>query len=263
MEKKFFNSDTRVFAHRGVPYEYPENTLLSFRRAFELGVDVIETDVHFTKDRRFVVIHDASLGRSTNGSGNVRDLTFEELKQIDAGYNFTRDNGKTYPFRDKSINPIFLEELLEEFPDQRFNIDLKEKNPEQIDYYADIIKKFNAENRILTASEHGVNLREIRKQFPDMATSFSSWEVINYYFLLKSGFLFLKDKFQGDALQVPEYYFGLRIVTSSFVKQAHAKGIKVHVWTINKESDMKRLLDIGVDGLFSDDPVLLMNILGK
>ncbi|MDY6932660.1 MAG: glycerophosphodiester phosphodiesterase [Spirochaetota bacterium] len=260
MAKHFFDNDTRVFAHRGVPIEFPENTLLSFKRAVELGVDVIETDIHFTKDKGFIVIHDESLERLTEGVGNVRDYSIKELKQFDAGFRFTKDNGKTYPFKGKNIKLLSLEEMLNEFPNQRFNIDLKEKNQEQIGYYADIIKRHNAQNRVLTASEHSVNLKGIRKLFPDMATSFSLWEALGFYTLYKTGFMFLTSHFNGDALQIPEHFGPIRIVTKSFVKHAHNKGIQVHVWTINNRDDIIRLFNLGVDGIISDDPILLKQI---
>jgi glycerophosphoryl diester phosphodiesterase len=93
MSKKFFDPEPRVFAHRGASGAYPENTLASFREAVKIGVDVIETDVHFTRDRRFVVAHDGELGRICDGSGAVEDYTLAELKKFDAGYGFSTDGG--------------------------------------------------------------------------------------------------------------------------------------------------------------------------
>lgn len=261
MNKKFFNPEPRVLAHRGLSSECPENTHLSFRKAVDLGVDVIETDVHFTRDRGFVVIHDDQLERISDGEGAVSEHTLAELKKLDAAYSFTIDGGKTYPHRGNGLTFLSLQELLEEFPDQRFNIDLKNKNPQQISYYGEIVRKHAAQSRILTASEHLVNLREIRRLFPEMATSFSMGEVVWFYFLFKTGFLFLKKRFQGDALQIPEFIGPSRMVTAAFVRQVHEKGVRVHVWTINEEPDMRRLLDVGVDGIFTDDAALLMRVL--
>jgi glycerophosphoryl diester phosphodiesterase len=263
MTKKFFNPEPRILAHRGLSNEYPENTLLSFRQAVDLGVDVIETDVHFTRDKEFVVVHDDQLERISDGEGAVSEHTLAELKKLDAAHGFTVDEGRTYPYRGRGLTFLSLQELLEEFPDQRFNIDLKNKNSQQISYYGEIIKKHAAQSRILTASEHLVNLREIRRLFPEMATSFSMGEVVWFYFLFKTGFLFLKKSFKGDALQIPEFIGPSRMVNSAFVRQAHAKGIRVHVWTINEEHDMKRLLDAGVDGIFTDDAALLMRVLSE
>jgi len=263
MEKNFFNSEPLVFAHRGASVEYPENTLPSFKKAVDLGVDVIETDVHFIKDNGFVIVHDAVLDRVSNGSGNVLNYSMDELKQFDAGYYFTDDNGKTYPYRGKGITFLSLDELLEEFPNQRFNIDLKTKNLDQIKYYVDIIKRCKAEQRVLTASEHYKNLRAVRGVLPQIATSLCYREILMFYFLYRSGLLFLNFPINGDALQVPEFYGSFRVVSRAFVKQAHKRRVRVHVWTINNENDMKRLIDMGVDGIMSDNPELLMRVMGK
>ncbi len=263
MEKEYFNQETIVLAHRGAPREFPENTLPSFKRASELNIDVLETDVHFTKDKKFVVLHDEYLERTTNGTGKAIDYTMQELKKLDAGYKFSHNEGKTYPFRDKGITLLSLEELFNEFPGHRFNIELKTKNPKQVEYYGKTIRQFNAETRVLTASEHISNLKALRKLIPQMATSFSPSEVIKFLLLSKSGLLFLKSNFDGDALQIPENVGKFRIVTSTFIRHAHDKGIKVHVWTINEEDDMRRLLDMGTDGIFTDIPLLLIKVLGR
>ncbi len=263
MEKEYFNQETIVLSHRGAPKEFPENTMPSFKRAEELGVDVLETDVHFTKDKKFVVLHDHHLKRTTNGKGMAADYALSELKKLDAGYNFTSNDGKTFPYRNKGINLLSLEELFEEFPDYRFNIELKNSIPGQVEYYGKIIKKYNAQTRVLTASEYTKNLQELRSLFPEMATSSSYLEVVRFLLLSKIGFLFKRYNFKGDALQIPEYILNIRLVTPSLIEKAHSKGLKVHVWTINGEDDMRRLLDMGVDGIFTDVPILLLKVLGR
>jgi len=261
MTKSFFQPEPRVLAHRGLSIEYPENTILSFRKAAELDVDVIETDVHLTNDNQFVVIHDDRLERLSDGGGRVSDYTLAALQQFDAAYHFTLDGGKRFPYRGSGITFLSLDELLEEFPEQRFNIDLKIKNPDLVDNYAAIIRKHHAETRVLTASEHRINLMKMRSQIPEMATSFSMGEVIAFFALFKTGFLFCKKSFVGDALQIPEFIGPSRIVTPSFVREAHERMIRVHVWTVNEEHDMRRLLDAGVDGIFTDDARRLQRVL--
>jgi len=251
-----------VFAHRGASKEFPENTFPSFRKAVELGADYIETDIHFTRDNNFAVIHDDSIDRMTEGSGLVSSYTMDELKEFDAGYFFTSDGGETYPFRDKGIRIMSIGEMLEAFPDQKFNIDLKEKTPLQVKYFIDIIKRYNAEDRIIAASEHFGNLRALRK-ISSIATSFSTIEASFFLFLYKCGLLFLNFSFKGIALQIPENLGQFKIVTGAFVKEAHAAGLDIHVWTINHEQDMRRLIEIGVDGIMSDDPELLIKVLGE
>lgn len=258
--KEFFHTPARTFAHRGAPMEFPENTLPSFQRAAELGVDVIETDVHLTKDGKFVLVHDDRLDRVSDGTGMVSDRTMEELKKLDAGYRFTKD-GRTFPFRGKGLAFLSLEELLEAFPKEKFNIDLKDDYPAQVGSYAAVLRKHGAENRVLTASQYGANLKEARRLLPGMATSFSLGEVIGVYFLFRTGFLFLKKNYPGDAFQVPEYLGPSHLANASLIRFLHRKGVTVQVWTVDGEDDMRRLLEAGVDGIFSNDPALLIRVI--
>jgi len=263
--KAFFKRETRLLAHRGVPQEFPENTMISFQNAVKLGVDVIETDTHLTKDDQFVVAHDADISRVSNGSGAISQFTLEQLKQFDVGYNFTLDDGKTFPYRDKGIRFISVEEMLEAFPNQRFNIDLKDNNPLQVKLWVDLITAQDAIDRVLTASQYTKNLKLVRKAFPNMATSFSAGEVFNFYLLNKfRGINRLKKrKFGGDALQVPIKMAGLRIVSERSIQNAHALGFKMHVWTINEPQMMRKLFKMDVDGIFTDRPRVLKNVIKK
>ncbi len=257
------NSDVLVFAHRGASKYFPENTLPAFRRAADLGADFIETDVHLTKDGKYVIIHDDTIERITDGQGMVSDYTMDELKRFDAGYNFTNDGGNTYPFRGKGVRLMSLEELLGEFPGQRFNIDLKNKKPEQAGAFIEVLRKFNAFDRVIAASWYCANLKALRNACWEIVTSFSSMEVLWIYFMYKSGLLFFKRSFRGSALQVPEKWGQFSLVTRGLLKDLHSKGVRVHVWTVNREDVMRRLIDAGVDGIMSDDPELLLRTLGR
>jgi len=261
--KPFFANDPRLLAHRGMPEEYPENTLISFRNAVELGVDVIETDTHLTKDNEFIISHDAEISRVSDGQGEIKDFTLEELKEFDAGYYFTPDGGQTFPFRGKGITFISVKEVLEEFPHQKFNIDLKDNNPEQVAFWAELINEYDAVEWVFTASQYSKNLEKVRALFPTMATSFSAGEVVKFYLRNKLGGLkwLQKKKFGGDALQIPIKMFGLRLVSPKSIKNAHALGYKIHVWTINEADAMRSLLEMGVDGIFTDNPRILKKVL--
>jgi len=263
MNREFFIPEPRVIAHRGASDEYPENTEPSFRRAIELGAHVIETDVHFTKDGDFVVAHDDVLDRVSDGTGKIAERSVEEIKRLDAAYHFSTDGGQSHPWRGKGVRFMTLGEMLTAFPDRRFNIDLKSKNSAQIPRYVEIIKRCDAQARVLSASEHTPNLRAVRKAFPAMATSFSLWEALWFYFLFRGGLLFLKKSFPGDVLQIPEYLGPSNIASDALVSAAHGKGLRVHVWTINEEKDMRRLFAAGVDGIVSDRPALLKKIVDE
>ncbi|MCU0820968.1 MAG: glycerophosphodiester phosphodiesterase [Spirochaetes bacterium] len=260
MKKEYFINKTVVLAHRGAPKVLPENTIPSFKKAVELGADVLEADIHFTKDKKFAVIHDNTLERTTDGKGRVADYTLAELKTLDAGYKFSADGGKTFPHRGRGMTIPSFEEMLIEFPVERLNIDLKSKSHEQINHYADIINRFGAEKRILTASKHTSILIKIRKLFPVMATSFGLREIV-FLFTLSRLRLQRIIEFRGDALQIPVSYHGIKLARQSFVKRAHQKNLQVHFWTINNEDKMKELLAIGADGIFTEDAALLGNVL--
>ncbi len=258
--KKFFDPEPRLLSHRGMPLEFPENTMISFKNAIEFGVDVIETDTHLTKDNQFIICHDAEISRISNGTGLIANYTVDELKQFDAGYNFTLDWGTTFPFRGKDITFMTVEEALNTFPNQKFNIDLKDNNPDQVQYWAELIKKYNAEDRVLTASQFIKNLIEVRKIFPNMATSFSAGEVFKFYIANKFGRLKSK-KWQADAFQIPIRLGPFHLITPKFIKNAHKFGYKIHIWTINEQKQMKALFDMGIDAIFTDNPRLLKPVI--
>ena len=258
--RQFFIPEPRVFAHRGDAAHFPENTLPSFQSAVDIGSDVIETDVQRSKDGHFMVFHDDAIDRITEGRGLVGDYTREELKRFDAGFRYCPD-GRSFPFRGRKITIPSLEEVLIDFPHQRFNVDLKADDPFQVGAYCNLIRRCNAVDRVLTASEFTKNLRAVRHLLPEMATSASHREVARIFFLYRSGLLFVKRGLAADALQIPEFYRRWHVASPAMVRQIRSRGIRVHVWTVNAEADMRRLLDIGADGIITDDPRLLRKVL--
>ena len=260
MPRLFLIPEPRIFAHRGDAAHFPENTLPSFESAIEIGADVIETDVQRSKDGRFMIFHDDTLDRVTDGRGRIGDYKLDELKRFDAGYRYSED-GESFPFRGRGITIPSLEEALRGFPQQRFNIDLKADDPSQAGDYCALIRGCNAVERVLTASEFTGNLMAVRRLLPEMATSASHREVANVFFLYRSGLLFLKKDLAADALQIPEFYRRWHVASPGMVRQIRGKGIRVHVLTVNAEADMRRLLDAGVDGIMTDDPRLLKKVI--
>lgn len=251
----FLSPLPRVVAHRGDSEFYPENTLEAFISARDIGVDVIETDVHITKDGEIVIWHDPTLERNTDKSGVIEDHTLQELKEADAGFTFTKDGGKTYPFRGKGIKLSTLDEVLKALPDERFNIDLKSKDTRIVDAFLAVIRRNHAENRICAASFHYKNLKLLRKKAPDILTSITSVEVLSL--VVRQKLSILPKEFKRKIIfQIPEKQ-GIRIVTEKFIKMMHERGAVIMVWTINREEDMKRLFSMGVDTVMTDNPRLL------
>ncbi len=261
LEHHFFTQPPRVLAHRGDSEFYPENTLPAFISAEKLKVDVIETDVHLTADNDVVIWHDKTLDRQTNGTGIVEAFTLKQLKMLDAGYNYSKDGGMSFPFRETGVTLMSLDEALEALPDMRFNIDLKTKDTRLPVKFTEIVGKHNAMDRILGASFHTENLQALRSLMPGMATSFSTFEVFTLFIKQKLGFRpSSREKLKGQVLQVPEQYGILKVLTESFIRTFHEAGLYIHVWTINNEDDMRRLIRMGADAIFTDNPRLLQKV---
>jgi glycerophosphoryl diester phosphodiesterase len=257
------SQDAMVIAHRGGRGLWPENTLFAFQRAAELGADVLEMDIHSTSDGVLVAIHDDTVDRTTDGSGSIQDFTLEQLKKLDAGYNWTNDEGTTYPLRDKDITIPTLEEIFTALPDECMNIEIKQIQPSTVGPFCQMLRDFDREETVLVGSFDAKTVEDFRLECPEVATSTTEPEVRNFFILNK---LFLDAVYQGkaEAFQVPEYSNNLLVITGRFVVNAQNRhNMDVHVWTVNEEKDMKRLLELGIDGLITDYPDRLLNILGR
>ncbi len=248
-----------VLAHRGGADLAPENTMAAFQNAVDLGVDILELDVHTTADGTVVVIHDESVDRTTDGTGAVHDSTLADLRQLDAGYDFSPDNGQTFPFRGQGIGIPTLEEVFAAFPDMRINIEIKQSDPPIEAAVLEVIERAGAQQRVLVGSEYDDVMARFRSLAPDIATSAATNEVRNFYLaqLLRVSAIYRP---LADAFQVPEYSGSTHVVTPSFVDAAHHHGVKVHVWTVNDAETMQRLLDIGVDGIITDRPDVALEV---
>ncbi len=251
------------FAHRGASARAPENTLEAFRLGMEAGAGGLELDVHMTLDGEIVVIHDPTVDRTTNGSGAVARMTLEEIGALDAGYSFTQDGGSTYPYRGLGLRVPRLAEVYEEFPEAPVNIEIKEAQPGVERAVLEVIREAGAEGRTLIASNrHGVVRRFRRISGGTILTAASRREIARFYLLSR---LHLERLYRPayDALQVPPEYRGTRVATPRFLEAAHARGVRVDVWTINDPGEMRRLLDLGADGIMTDSPEELAGVLGE
>jgi glycerophosphoryl diester phosphodiesterase len=251
-----------VIAHRGGAGLWPENTMHAFEGARKLGVDVIETDVRSTADGALVLIHDASVERTTNGAGSVDEMTLAELKKLDAGYRWSADGGKSFPFRGRGLSVPMLEEVFRAFPQMNFNIEPKQETPSIIEPLCRLIRERKMASRIVVGSFSHALLEEFRRACPEIATSASPVEVSEFLALSNDAWE-ASYKPAMQALQVPEHAGGRRVLTESFVEAAHRHQMKVHAWTVNETIDMHRLLEIGVDGLMTDYPDRLMELLNR
>lgn len=234
-----------AFAHRGGAAHGDENTIAAFLRAVSLGYRYLETDVHGTADGVAVVFHDDTLTRILGRPGRVRDYTLKELRSERIG--------------GESVVPT-LAEVLEEFPECRFNIDLK--SDPAVEPAIETIWRCNARDRVLLASFNDRRIRWARRICgPRQATALGQREVL----ALRLGSLHgrgLAGFVPGAAaVQVPPRYAGLPVVDARFVAHAHRLGLHVHVWTVDDADQMRELLDLGVDGIMTDHIEVLRDVL--
>ncbi|MBN2651578.1 MAG: glycerophosphodiester phosphodiesterase [Spirochaetales bacterium] len=259
----YFDPVPKVMAHRGDSKFFPENTMPAFISAANLDVDVIETDIHITTDNQVVIWHDQSLERVSNKKGKISEYSYEELLEVDPGHNFTNDEGKTFPFRGKGLKIVEFSELLQSLPNMRFNVDLKTNSNRLVQQTIEILKKTNSLHRVCLGSFHTENIVRLRKLCPEVITSFSPAEVKRYVIQHKLGIFNFNKRFKGKSFMIPVKQGSITIVTKGFLNAVHKKGLYVHVWTINEEEEMAKLLKLGVDGIFTDDPRLLIETVSK
>lgn len=248
-------------AHRGASARAPENTLEAYRLAVESGIGGLELDVHMTRDGGIVVMHDDDVGRCTDGAGLIREKSLDEVKSLDAGYRFSRDGGRTFPYRGQGLQIPTLDEVFQQFPDTPINLDIKEDQAGIEEAVLQIIERNNAEGRIFVASQDQRVIRRFRKLSGGrIPTSSSQFEVGVFLALSRLGLERLLRPAYA-ALQVPTSYRGIEIVTPRFVEAAHNLRVRVDVWTVDDPEEMKRLLDLGVDVIMANRPEVLVEVL--
>lgn len=239
----YFATGFQAFAHRGGIWPgIGENSLAAFARAGEAGFVHLETDVHVTADGVLVAFHDESLERVTDGHGLVAERTIAELAEIRIG---------------GTDGIPLLAELLEAFPRAFFNIDLKA--PGAVAPLAALLKETGAQQRVCVSSFSRARISAFRRLAPEVATGLSRFGVVALWLGLPG----LTRLLHGQAAQVPARFYRdrLPLVTSRFVRTAHRHGIRVHVWTINDAPTMDALLELGVDGIVTDQPDVLRDVL--
>lgn len=248
-----------VVAHRGGMGCWPENTLHAFAEADGVGASCFELDIHRTADGHLVVCHDPSLDRTTNGSGVIKTMDLKAVQQFDAGYHWSDDNGKTYPFRGKGIIVPTLRALFEAFPNQRYIIDNKPDNPEMALELAQLATDCGVAERVCLASFHTANLYAIRERYPHIVTSFSEAEVQAYAVFVYSG-LGCFYHAPAPCFQIPPRQYGLPLMTRPFTALMRRKGIEAHLWTINDPDEMRMLLEKGARGIVTDFPARAVEV---
>jgi glycerophosphoryl diester phosphodiesterase len=248
-----------TFAHRGARSEAPENTLAAFESAVALGYRYLETDVHLTRDGVLLAFHDSCLDRVTDGAGTIARLELSDVEAADAGYAFTPDGGRSFPFRGHGHRIPRLEDLLTRWPQARVNID--PKSDRSVAPLASLIDRLDAWDRVCIGSFSDRRLRRIRALSRGRACTSMGPRAVRVARAV--GLCGLMPRQGADCIQVPLRWGPIPIITARFVRAAHRVGLPVHVWTINDEPTMHGLLDVGVDGIMTDRPRLLRDVLAS
>ena len=235
----FFQTNFQAFVHRGNSIKFTENTYESFQEAINIGYKYIETDLRITSDNKIITFHDQNLKRICGVEKDINNLTYKEISQLDLY------KGGTIPE---------LSHILESFPNIRFNIDFKSE--ETLHKTLDILDSHMAYDRVCLASFDSQILKKAKTLRPNSCVSMGMLDT----FLFK---LFNKNQYNFDCIQIPIKWKGIKLLTKKVIKKAHNNGMKVNIWTVNDEDEMIKLIEMGVDGIMTDDALLLKKVSQK
>ncbi len=231
--------------------------MAAFAAAVELGYTHLETDVHLSSDGVVIAFHDPFLDRVTNSSGPVESLPLRHILEADAGYGFTSDGGLTFPYRGTGLKVPALEEILTSWPHVLVNIDMK--TDATVAPIAALIARLHAEDRVCVGSFSDRRLLRFRTLTRGaVCTSMGIAAVTQAWLTARTGRM---RRYGADVVQMPPSYRRVRVADARFLEAAHRAGLPVHVWTIDDKEIMRALLDSGVDGIMTDRPTVLREVL--
>ncbi len=232
----------------------------------EDGAQFIELDVRGSRDGEVMVMHDATVKRTTNGTGAVSKQNLKGLEALDAGYRFSRDGGKSYPYRGQDIRIPTLKEIFDALPRTRFIVEIKQARPSIVEKVLACARQAGREETVLLATEQDQIMGEIRQELQasglSVATGFSYGEVAAFMGWLAGG---RREPYAppGQAFQIPCEYGGMTLVNEQTLGAARDLGVEMFVWTVNDRDEMARLLGLGVDGIITDFPARLRDLAPK
>lgn len=231
--------------------------MTAFQGAVDLGYSYLETDLHITRDGVLVVFHDDTLDRTTDGTGQIGLMDWDDLVGLDAAFNFAPHIG--FPRRGAGDRIPRLDELLDTYPDARFVLDLKQPGTEEP--LAQLLEARSDQDRVIVGSFSGRRLRRFRHASGGrVATSTGPAETLRVWGAARAGRAAVP-AVKADALQIPEDFAFIDLPDRKLVDAVHQQGLQVHVWTVNDPDNMVRLIDRGVDGIITDRPDLLKDLL--
>jgi len=256
-ERPYFSGEHPIrFAHRGSRELWPENTWHGFDRAVQdLGLRYIETDVRVTVDGVVVIFHDDTLERCTNGVGRINEWRWDDIRHLDAAYNFSPD-GEDFPLRAKDVAVPTLEETFDRYPNTFFNIDLKANGTEWA--VAEIVRTMGREDSVLVGGFSDRRIARFRRITKGrVATSAGPRDAVAMFIASRAG---RGVPSRVDAYQLP-YKTSRIVVDKRLIDAVHSSGKQIHTWTVNDQREMVKFLDLGVDGIITDRPDTLNEVM--
>lgn len=257
---KFTRASTRLCAHRGGRDLWPENTLLAQAACLrKYPGTLIEGDARLTADGHIVLLHDADVDRTTNGNGPLARMTLVEAQALDAGYRFTPDDGKTFPFRGVGARIPTFEESLTTFPEALFLIELKHGGPLPEAMIA-LLRRLHATDRVILAAFTEEILRPVHEEAPEIPTCFTFGSGAQLLQALRGGD-WAAYRPRDLLLAIPEEVEAEVGLKAEEIRAVQEKGVLIQVHTINGRDEMRRLLDLGVDSIITDNPDALHEVM--
>ena len=262
MKVSAVDTPPQVIAHQGGVGQWPSNTLYAFGQAERLaGLDELEFDVHQTADNHIVLMHDARVDRTTDGSGFLREMTLAQVTALDAGYGWSRDVDQ-FPFRGQGLKVPTLESVFIQHPKRAMSIEIKPNDTVLAEGLCQLIVTHKKRDQVKISSFHHDALVAFRNSCPGVKTAASNDEALRYVLASKVG-LGAWFKPNAQILQFPVRSERIDVLTPRFVAQAHRDGFHIDAWTINEVEQMRYLISLGVDGIITDYPERLLSILEK
>jgi glycerophosphoryl diester phosphodiesterase len=264
----FFQSDRPlVIAHQGGELLAPSNTLTAFQQAVDLGVDVLEFDIHITKDGQLVTIHDPTVDRTTNGTGNVHDLTLDEIQKLDAGYHFEDLDGEL-SYRGKGAYIPSLEEVFQTFPTMKMVIEIKDDNPAQrvpeiSEKLWSLIQKYQKEDQVVVASFDQQIINQFKEVSKGKVALSAGEDEIRKFIIFKKLFLANLYRPNADVFQIPTKESIFNLASPSIMKEANRRNVNIQYWTIDDKETMRSLVEDGADGIITNRPDLMLEVLAE
>jgi glycerophosphoryl diester phosphodiesterase len=250
-----------LVAHRGGAALWPENTMEAFDGAVRLGASCLELDLRLSRDGVVAVFHDGDTARITGVPGPPEARSFDELTRLDAGFAFTPDGGRTFPFRGRGLRIPSLAEVLARHPSARLNVEAKSEDPSLAAALAALLRGSGAVERVCVGSESDRQGRRLRRLLPEACHYLPRGAATRHVLAARAGLGRLLPRDGWDCAELPVRSRGIEVATARVVRHFHARGMPVLFWTVDEEAEMRRLLALGADGIITDRPDRLARVL--